>query len=384
MRTTSAIPSVSLPTSADAVSARARDRGWDLLRVLACLMVIVVHARGPYTYHADGTLDFWAAFFLVFVRAGVPLFVMLSGALLLPLRGSTREFFRRRFLRVAVPFAVWSAIFAFLPLPEDLRGYAPIYACTPAFGDYGAEVVYGLLTIPFTFTGKTCPYWFLFIIMGLYLLMPMISPWIRQVSVRQLAFFVGLWGLTLLYPFLSYAGFSEIHGICAWNRIGTGYYLTGYIGYLLLACLLVRLNTGSAQRSMWLGGGLFVLGFVPTLLCALWLAPTRGDAAMLERVIDFFSPAVVLMSAGCFLALRQIPLSAWMGAVVSRLAKRSFVIFLVHWAFAVWGWGLFARWGLPTVVGMPLLSGAIFLASWGVAEAIACLPRPLARLLGDA
>lgn len=84
----------------------ARDRGWDVLRVLACIMVIVVHARGPYTYHANGALDFWADFYFVFVRAGVPLFVMLSSALLLPLRQTTGDFLKRRFMRVVLPFVI--------------------------------------------------------------------------------------------------------------------------------------------------------------------------------------------------------------------------------------------------------------------------------------
>ena len=366
--------------------APARDLGWDVLRVLACIMVIVVHARGPYTYHTDGTLDFWAAFYFVLVRAGVPLFVMLSSALLLPLRQTTGDFLKRRFMRVALPFVIWSVIFAFLPLPGDLRGYAPQYdGITPAPGSYWAEVLYGLLSIPFTFTGKTCPYWFLFIIFGLYLLMPMISPWIRQVSKRQLAFFVGLWGLTLLYPLLGYLNLTELHGVCAWNRISTGYYLTGYIGYLLLAVLLMRLDTCiSARKAVGIGVTLFIVGFIPTFILALWLAPMKADAMTLERVIDFFSPAVVLMTAGCFMALRHIRPTGWCGALITRLSKRSFVIFLAHWAFAVWGWPIAAEWHLPAIIGMPLLTLAIFLLSWALAEFIACLPRPLARALGDA
>ena len=173
-------------------------------------------------------------------------------------------------------------------LPSPLRHPSPrrggwtagiVPAGSPAPGAYWAAVLYGLLTIPLTFTGKTCPYWFLFIILGLYLLMPMISPWIRQVSTRQLAFFVGLWGLTLLYPLLGYLGLTELHGVCAWNRIGTGYYLTGYIGYLLLAVLLMRLDaTLSARKAVGIGAILFAVGFIPTLLLALWLAPTKADA----------------------------------------------------------------------------------------------------------
>ena len=135
-----------------------RDRGWDVLRVLACIMVIVVHARGPYTYHADGTLDFWAAFYFVLVRAGVPLFVMLSSALLLPLRQTTGDFLKRRFMRVALPFVIWSVIFAFLPLPGDLRGYAPQYdGITPAPGSYWAEVLYGCSRYPSPSPGRPVP-----------------------------------------------------------------------------------------------------------------------------------------------------------------------------------------------------------------------------------
>lgn len=215
--------------------------------------------------------------------------------------------------------------------------------------------------------------------------MPMISPWIRQVSKRQLAFFVGLWGLTLLYPLLGYLNLTELHGVCAWNRISTGYYLTGYIGYLLLAVLLMRLDTCiSARKAVGIGVTLFIVGFIPTFILALWLAPMKADAMTLERVIDFFSPAVVLMTAGCFIALRHIRPTGWCGALITRLSKRSFVIFLAHWAFAVWGWPIAAEWHLPAIIGMPLLTLAIFLLSWALAEFIACLPRPLARALGDA
>lgn len=199
-----------MKTIADSPDSRKYETGWDVLRVLACLMVIVIHARNPYTYGADGALDPWAAFFIVAARAGVPLFVMLSCALLLPLRQGAGDFLKRRFWRVAAPFAVWSAIFAFIPLPADLTGYAPVYE-----------------------------------------------------------------GLT----------------------------------------------------------------------------PPAGA-----------------------------PL--WQEALFRRLASRSFAIFLVHWLFAVYGWGFFAGLGLPAWLGMPALTAAIFLCSWAVAEALALLPRPAARLLG--
>ena len=50
---------------------------------------------------------------VVFVRACVPLFVMMTGVLLLPVRAELGDFYRKRIGRIVVPLVFWSVV---LPL----------------------------------------------------------------------------------------------------------------------------------------------------------------------------------------------------------------------------------------------------------------------------
>ena len=51
----------------------------------------------------------WISFIDSFLRPCVPLFIMASAYLLVPLKDSTPVFFKRRFTRVCIPFVVWGA-----------------------------------------------------------------------------------------------------------------------------------------------------------------------------------------------------------------------------------------------------------------------------------
>mgnify|MGYP002434429625 CR=1 FL=1 len=50
-----------------------------------------------------------------FVRPAVPLFLIASAYLLIPLRTDTKTFFRKRFMRVVIPFVIWLFMYAVLP-----------------------------------------------------------------------------------------------------------------------------------------------------------------------------------------------------------------------------------------------------------------------------
>ena len=84
----------------------------DWLRVAACFMVFVVHSTEPFYLGGEGsrilteTDAFWSSFFDCFVRSCVPLFIIASSYLLFPVRYSTSEFFRKRCVRVLIPFII--------------------------------------------------------------------------------------------------------------------------------------------------------------------------------------------------------------------------------------------------------------------------------------
>lgn len=86
----------------------------DLTRIFACLMVVLLHTAAT-GWHIDPSLPEWRYYNLadMAVRAGVPLFFMLSGALFLG-RDSldVRQFFSRHTVRLLLLYAVWSSFYA--------------------------------------------------------------------------------------------------------------------------------------------------------------------------------------------------------------------------------------------------------------------------------
>jgi surface polysaccharide O-acyltransferase-like enzyme len=86
----------------------------DIIRILACIMIVAMHSPLP-TGEGNGlflsTLSYFTA-------PGVGLFFMISGALLLPIKTDTRFFFKHRFLKVAVPAVFWTVYI-----------YAAIFGC---------------------------------------------------------------------------------------------------------------------------------------------------------------------------------------------------------------------------------------------------------------
>ena len=92
----------------------------DWMRVAACFMVMAIHAAEPFylggvepdiTHIASSWDMLWITITECICRCCVPLFAMASAYLLFPLTRPTGEFFRRRIVRVVVPFAVWAVAY---------------------------------------------------------------------------------------------------------------------------------------------------------------------------------------------------------------------------------------------------------------------------------
>ncbi|WP_222705792.1 acyltransferase [Salidesulfovibrio onnuriiensis] len=91
----------------------------DLLRCMAAVAVVVIHVLGPYREQINNISNgAWetATTFNTLSRWAVPVFIMITGALML---SDTRKFnigyfFKRRLRKVLVPFLAWSIFYAWL------------------------------------------------------------------------------------------------------------------------------------------------------------------------------------------------------------------------------------------------------------------------------
>ena len=164
----------------------------DYLRVLACLMVIATHSCDSFYIGPGGVWQcasesdrLWISIIDSIMRAAVPLFVMTSSYLLLPLKDDNTTFFKRRFIRVLVPFAVWSCIYAFWPV---LMGDLP-----------ASELPMRLLHPIWNFNDDSGHLWYIYMLIGLYLFMPVLSPWLKQTGKKAELAFLAVWFVSSLH-----------------------------------------------------------------------------------------------------------------------------------------------------------------------------------------
>ena len=102
----------------------------DIVRLAAMFMVVCCHCTDPFNFYPGtspeiGEIKFWGAAYGALLRPCVPLFVMITGALLLPVRESSGAFYKKRITRVFFPFLIWSVLYNLFPWVTGLLGVEP-------------------------------------------------------------------------------------------------------------------------------------------------------------------------------------------------------------------------------------------------------------------
>ena len=299
-----------------------RHRGFDLLRVLAIYMVMQIHT-GEFEYIApDGTVldtpGSWAVGWTnSLLRVCVPLFVMITGFFLFPIKDE-RTFFRKRFTRVLIPFIVWCAVYAFYDYARGLVSLqTALLNIAKIFVNYGTDV--GHL-------------WFVYMLLGIYLIAPVFSPWIVAASRRSMEFFLALWAVTLLLPYIHLFA-TAVWGECYWNATPTLYYFSGFIGYAVLAAYIRRFWMAPSARVDWLALGTVIAGYAVTTAGFLHRLGTQHQVKDLELTLNFTTLNVALMTAGLFLLFRNLHPShgntlTW--RLIDSMSRMSYGMYLAH------------------------------------------------------
>lgn len=323
----------------------AREIWIDWLRVAACFMVMVVHSTEPFYLGGDGSLiltradAFWSAVTDSLVRSCVPLFVIASSYLQFPLRYRTREFFSRRVKRVLLPLLVWSFVYAF------------------AYGN----PVQNFRDLLLNFNYAAGHLWFVYMLFGVYLVMPLLSPWAEKVGKKELLAYLGIWLFTTLIPlFRSWAtgdasplvhgpsgipmpALYPVWGEASWNVYGTFYYVSGFLGYLLLGLYFRRFAVEySWKKALALSVPSFLAGFAiaaggfyrRVMHSSGGLFPSGGDVSLAvgwETTWGYDTIGVVLMAVGIIIFARKIQSSGkFYSSVVRPVSDASYGMYLSH------------------------------------------------------
>ncbi|MSR77500.1 MAG: hypothetical protein EXS63_04670 [Candidatus Omnitrophica bacterium] len=327
----------------------------DMLRAITIIGVIVIHVTADVIteWGAVPKSWWWAAnLYDSLVRGCVPIFVMISGALLLPKTESLGSFFTKRFQRIAIPFIAWTLLYLLwkkyfrapdLGIAEALRLAA------------SGEVHFHL--------------WFLYVLVGLYLVTPVFRILTAHATSRDLFYFLTLWFLvSSLLPFAETLGKLFTH---------TAFHLKlpvepaeGFIGYFVLGYFLRQYATEKSLNKAW------ALWTLSLLVCAVGTyVLCRHFHTYQNLLYDNMAPNVVIYTASFFLLIKfagpafEKNLAPDLKSFILSISKASFGIYLIHpmilEALAKGRWGFVLKATMPhPAMTIPLTTATIFVLSF--------------------
>src|SRR5258706_10975281 len=151
----------------------------DLIRALGAFLVVLAHVQ--YSGNGSGLIQIY---YYALTRVAVPLFFMASGNLLLSKNEPYLDFFKKRLLKVFIPFVVWSVIYL---VWKGEALYKPILTILKTYA-------LGIIRGP-----RENHLWFFYELFGLYLFTPILRVFVEKASLKDLSYFCGIW--FVLVPF---------------------------------------------------------------------------------------------------------------------------------------------------------------------------------------
>lgn len=276
-----------------------RNQQIDTLRSVACLLVIAIHIVAPnISFHNVNNQNFNIDFAIdVISRVSVPLFVMISGRFLLFRETSYKEFYSKKLKRVLIPTVFWSFF------------YIGVYC---AFKIFKGEVIDIGLIFKNLINGKPHYHlWYMYMILGLYLVVPVLNNAFKNLSKNELVRLgIILIIISTINQYYNYV-FEIRPFFITWYLDFIGYFLLGY-------ALKEEKSISSLFLIIILLSSYLLNGFI-----SLMYLKQSGTLFL----FNYNSPFVVTSSLSFYLLFNKLKINS---NIFSRLALISFGVYLVH------------------------------------------------------
>lgn len=281
------------------------------IRLVALYAVIILHVTSLLLMqYGKVPMSDWlvADFFNAIVRFAVPVFVMVTGALLLHREYEIGSFLKKRLVRVVIPFIFWSLVYV---------GYSWYNEDITFTDDVWRNIAMVLHLLK---TGSAYHLWYVYMLIGLYFFIPVIGKFVRNATEKEILYFLVVWFAVMLIgqPYLS-----------RYNPSVDMHYFAGFAGYLVLGHYLACKEFDIKYLQLWMIL-LFVASVVAIALGSRMLAGS-GDwpGTMFYEPV---SPLIVLLSGSAFMAfkLSKAKLSPVVRRVRDFAGNFNYGIYLAH------------------------------------------------------
>ncbi|MDE7136190.1 MAG: acyltransferase, partial [Muribaculaceae bacterium] len=264
-------------------------------------------------------------------------------------------------------------------LPPALL-FMVLYAVLPLAwgGTDAARATSDFFSIPLNFPELAGHLWFLYPLISIYLFTPMISPWLYQATKRQEQFFIALFAVSTLMPYLNH-WFGYVWGECFWNQYHLLWYFSGYLGYVVAAHYIRVHLSWSRSKRVAVGLPMLLIGAAATIWS--FYAQTTVQALIptpeAELGWSFCTINVLVLTLGAFLLFSCIELKTT-PAPVLQLSRLSYSMYLMHifWLLLVVSI-IKEDMNLASPVAIPLIAVVTFCLCWATARLLSFLPCSL-------
>ncbi|MGB7815440.1 MAG: acyltransferase family protein [Methylotenera sp.] len=333
-------------------SSASRRAAWaDLCRVVAMFGVVLIHSCGA-TFYQYGKVpigDWLSANFLDSLsRCSVPLFVMISGALLLK-RG--RQVYTllnliQRINKVLFPLLTWSALYLLF-----------VYHNNGVPVDWWSVIrqpaMYHL--------------WFVYMIIGIYMMLPVFQAIFNTILEREdlKKYLFVLWVIITSVPVYQPL---PLLSVIQQNSF------FGYGGYFLIGAVIASSPKDRIPTSIWFL--IFVISVLGTF--GLTWRFSEQASAPIETAYLYFSPNVLVSAIAAFILITRARVSERVAKSLQWISDRSFLIYFFHLlALEAVRYSNFIsaiNRHAPMLVTILMISAATFFISLMVAAVIRLVP----------
>ncbi|GKW45354.1 acyltransferase [Planococcus sp. NCCP-2050] len=278
----------------------------DWLRVFSIVAVVGVHVVSKIINSA--ATDEWAWQFANVIDSGlrwcVPIFFMLSGALLLTRHPDepVGDFLKKRLSKLLIPLVVWSGFYMVYNVMELGESYTAWEMVKLFLTD---DVYYHL--------------WFMYTILGLYLMAPFLRILVHYMSQQAFQWFLGFWLLfSAILPFFpKYLEFEL--------AVPAGLF-SPYIGYFMLGAYLVMYPLAK-KHLVWLGAAA-LLSYIATIWGTVALTNQAGELD--EFYYEHYRPNAFFISLFLFVLFQKLSNRLNPNPIITRISMATLGIYVIH------------------------------------------------------
>ncbi|UYW00368.1 acyltransferase family protein [Flavobacterium agricola] len=272
------------------------------LRALATVLVIALHVCADYLADFQQEAWQWESMNLLdsATRICIGLFFMITGALLINKNIDLKAFLKTRFTRILFPFLFWTGVYV-----------AFVYCISD-------QSLPDLLKHSFYY-GAAYHFWYIYVLIGIYLFIPIIAVFATQAQSQKLIYFFVIWTIWLLNNMYFFRDFLPNINLI---------YFSGYLGYVVLGYYLHR-TTFRPKLKVVLA--FLLVSYVITFLGTA-IASTENE--QLETIFyQYLDVNVVIMTAATFMLFKYwvTQTTVW----IATFSRYSFGIFFIHPIF-IW------------------------------------------------